>query len=436
MTDAGPEALLELREVMQRLRAECPWKREQTHRSLVRYLVEELHETVDAIESGTPDDLCEELGDLLLQVYFHAAIAEESGAFTVDDVAAGIVAKMVRRNPHVFGEGGGPQVPHSTAAEVNELWESVKATEKQRSSITDGIASTLPALLYADKVLDRLGRAGRTPKHPATIPVLLFVPSPFLGPATWRPVAWWLSGAGHDVEVVDLGAGPRSPASVSDAVVRAADGRPVVLVPHSNAGLFVPHLLTLLDVRATVYVDAALAGTGSETPLAPAGLLSSLSARVADDGLLPVWTRWWDPDTVTGLFPDAATRAGVEAEQVRLPLRYLCEQVPSPSGWTATPSAYLAFGDTYADELERAVAWGWPTATMTGGHLHVVCDPAAVGAAIAQQVEALLGVGADGDSGAIVGERILQAVAQARAVGADPEQELRDAVRRLLARAR
>ena len=154
------EPLLEFRGVMRRLRAECPWKQGQTHRSLVRYLVEELHETVDAIEVGTPDDLREELGDLLLQVYFHAAIAEESGDFTLDDVAAGIVAKMRRRNPHVFGEAG----EQGSAAEVNELWESVKATEKQRTGVTDGIAPTLPALLYADKVLDRLGRADRLPE--------------------------------------------------------------------------------------------------------------------------------------------------------------------------------------------------------------------------------------------------------------------------------
>ncbi|MEO9325621.1 MazG family protein [Nocardioides sp. C4-1] len=151
------EPLLEFREVMRRLRAECPWKAGQTHRSLVRYLVEELHETVDAIETGTPGDLAEELGDLLLQVYFHAAIAEESGTFTLDDVAAGIVAKMRRRNPHVFGDAGA----QTSAAEVNELWEQVKATEKSRDDVTDGIAPTLPALLYADKVVDRLGRAGR-----------------------------------------------------------------------------------------------------------------------------------------------------------------------------------------------------------------------------------------------------------------------------------
>jgi XTP/dITP diphosphohydrolase len=145
---------------MRRLRAECPWKRGQTHRSLVRYLLEEAHETVEAIESGTPEDLREELGDLLLQVYFHAVIAEETGAFTLDDVAAGIVAKMRRRNPHVFGPEVGEAGEQGSAAEVNELWESVKAGEKQRDSVTDGLAPSLPALLYADKVLDRLGRAG------------------------------------------------------------------------------------------------------------------------------------------------------------------------------------------------------------------------------------------------------------------------------------
>ena len=167
MPASDEEPLLAFREVMRRLRAECPWKQEQTHRSLVRYLVEELHETVDAIESGTADDLREELGDLLLQVYFHAAIAEETGAFTIDDVASGIVAKMVRRNPHLFGAGDGEQP--TTAAEVNEVWESVKATEKHRPSLTDGLAPTLPALLYADKVLDRLGRRdlGGRPPAPA-----------------------------------------------------------------------------------------------------------------------------------------------------------------------------------------------------------------------------------------------------------------------------
>lgn len=154
------EPLLEFREVMRRLRAECPWKAEQTHRSLVRYLLEETHETVEAIETGDADHLREELGDLLLQVYFHAVVAEEAGGFTIDDVARDITAKMVRRNPHVFSRGSG-DAAGGTSAEVNDAWQAIKATEKDRSDPTEGLPASLPALLYADKVLDRLARAGR-----------------------------------------------------------------------------------------------------------------------------------------------------------------------------------------------------------------------------------------------------------------------------------
>jgi XTP/dITP diphosphohydrolase len=155
---ASGEPLLEFLDVMRRLRAECSWKAGQTHRSLARYLLEETHETLEAIDTGDAALLREELGDLLLQVYFHAAIAEETGEFTIDDVAADIIAKMRRRNPHVFADAAG-----GTPEEINEVWESIKATEKQRSSVTDGIPPTLPALLYADKVLDRLARTGAAP---------------------------------------------------------------------------------------------------------------------------------------------------------------------------------------------------------------------------------------------------------------------------------
>jgi XTP/dITP diphosphohydrolase len=157
---------------MRRLRAECPWKAAQTHASLTRYLLEETHETLEAInagqESGDWAHLREELGDLLLQVYFHAAIAEERGEWTIDDVAADIVAKLRRRNPHVFGEptgradtAGTLAARTLTAEQVNAEWERRKAAEKsQRTSVTDGLPPGLPALLYADKVLDRLERAG------------------------------------------------------------------------------------------------------------------------------------------------------------------------------------------------------------------------------------------------------------------------------------
>jgi XTP/dITP diphosphohydrolase len=156
--------LVELIEVMRRLRAECPWKAEQTHRSLARYLLEESHETLEAIDLGDPEHLREELGDLLLQVYFHAAIASEAGHFTIDDVAAGLSDKMVRRNPHVFAPGSVAGAELSPT-EVNEQWQRAKAREKQRSAVTDGLPPGLPALLYADKVLDRLDRAGRPVAH-------------------------------------------------------------------------------------------------------------------------------------------------------------------------------------------------------------------------------------------------------------------------------
>jgi XTP/dITP diphosphohydrolase len=163
----GPEPvadpLAQFREDMRRLRAECAWKREQTHESLRRYLVEETWETLEAIDNGDHDHLREELGDLLLQIGFHAVIAEERGEFTFDEVVQDIVDKLRRRNPHVFGS-----VPVTDAASVNELWESVKAMEKSRVSVFDGLPAGLPALLLADKVLDRAERAGNPVDVPST----------------------------------------------------------------------------------------------------------------------------------------------------------------------------------------------------------------------------------------------------------------------------
>ena len=168
MSSAGEpvpgDALLDFLDDMRRLRRECPWKREQTHRSLARYLQEEAAETVEAIDSGDDEHLREELGDLLLQVYFHAVIAEETGAFTIDDVARGISEKMHRRNPHVFGPDGSPTT--MTADEVDRQWQQIKASEKPRRSPYDGIAPGLPALLLATKILERLPAAGSAPADP------------------------------------------------------------------------------------------------------------------------------------------------------------------------------------------------------------------------------------------------------------------------------
>jgi XTP/dITP diphosphohydrolase len=151
---AEGQPLLDFLEDIRRLRRDCPWKREQTHRSLARYLQEETAETLEAIDTGDTDHLREELGDLLLQVYFHAVIAEETGAFTLDDVARGIATKMHRRNPHVFGPGGGAS--ELSAAEVDAQWQEIKQREKPRRSPYDGIAPGLSALLLATKVLERV----------------------------------------------------------------------------------------------------------------------------------------------------------------------------------------------------------------------------------------------------------------------------------------
>lgn len=155
------ERLLELTAVMARLRAECAWKAGQTHTSLARYLLEETHETLEAIDTGDAGHLREELGDLLLQVFFHAEIAIGSGEFSIDDVAGDLIEKLVRRNPHVFGTSEGERSTDPVA--INEAWEAIKAQEKRRTSVLEGLPPTLPALLLADKVLDRLVRQGVVP---------------------------------------------------------------------------------------------------------------------------------------------------------------------------------------------------------------------------------------------------------------------------------
>ena len=146
--------------VMDRLRSPggCPWDAAQSHRSLAKYLLEETYEALEAIETDDMALLREELGDLLLQVLFHARLAEELPAaqrFGIDDVAGDLVAKLVHRHPHVFAD-----VPVADAAEVNENWERLKATEKGRDSAVDGVPMGQPALALAAKLVSRAGRAG------------------------------------------------------------------------------------------------------------------------------------------------------------------------------------------------------------------------------------------------------------------------------------
>ncbi len=152
----------ELVAVMKRLRAPegCPWDREQTHDSLKPYMLEEAYEALEAIDLRDDDELCKELGDVLLQVVFHAQIADEEQRFSIDDVAGSIVEKLVRRHPHVFGD-----VQVKDAKNVLENWEEIKKQERrdagqQQPSHLDGIPKSLPALMRAQRVQSRAARQG------------------------------------------------------------------------------------------------------------------------------------------------------------------------------------------------------------------------------------------------------------------------------------
>ncbi|MYB28543.1 MAG: MazG family protein [Acidimicrobiaceae bacterium] len=158
-------AILRLDELVQTLRQQCPWDREQTHTSLRRYLLEETYETLETLdartgaEAGDIEDLdrhlCEELGDLLYQVWFQAHLASERGAFDIADVAQQVRRKLVARHPHVFGD-----VEASDADAVRTNWDAIKLQEKGWDSVMDGIPRTLPALLSAVKVQKRAAAAG------------------------------------------------------------------------------------------------------------------------------------------------------------------------------------------------------------------------------------------------------------------------------------
>ncbi len=149
--------LLRLREVMDKLRSPggCPWDAEQTHQSLLKYLLEESYEFIESVENNDRQDMQEELGDLLLQVYFHSRMAEEDASqpFNIEDVAKSVADKLIRRHPHVFA---GATVDNSK--DVLENWEKQKALEKGRSSIIDGVPLAQPALPLAAKVVYRINK--------------------------------------------------------------------------------------------------------------------------------------------------------------------------------------------------------------------------------------------------------------------------------------
>lgn len=156
--------LLDLVQVMDTIRAECPWSSRQTSEGLVKYGIEEAYELVEAIESGDREALREELGDVLLQVVFHARIAQEDPEepFSIDDVAGTIVEKLIHRHPHVFGDETA-----ETPEDVKEHWLRTKAAEKRRDSVTEGVPTAQPALALAAKLASRVRAAGLDVPLPA-----------------------------------------------------------------------------------------------------------------------------------------------------------------------------------------------------------------------------------------------------------------------------
>jgi MazG family protein len=149
------EALLDLQELTERLRRDCPWDREQTERTIVPHTVEEAYEVADAALAGDDEKLLDELGDLLFQVYFLALLLAEKGHGDLEDVARGIHVKLVRRHPHVFGD-----VRADTPARVKANWELIKREQEAREGVFHHVADALPALLYARKVQQRAAAVG------------------------------------------------------------------------------------------------------------------------------------------------------------------------------------------------------------------------------------------------------------------------------------
>jgi dienelactone hydrolase len=228
------------------------------------------------------------------------------------------------------------------------------------------------------------------------MPGFVLIHSPVVGPVTWEPVAARLADAGWGVAVPSLLAAgdgdppfwPRVVAAVAAAVTGSLEGtardEPLVLVAHSNAGVFLPVIRAALarPVRCSVFADAGLPARAGSTPTASEDFLPFLRGLAGPDGRLPRWTDWWPDDDLSPLFPDEATRKAVTRELPRLPLAYYAEQVPVPPGWDDHTCAYLHFSSAYDAEARQAAQRGWPVRRLPGEHLHQLVDPAGVAAVL------------------------------------------------------
>ncbi|HYN65303.1 MAG TPA: hypothetical protein VES93_00345 [Ornithinibacter sp.] len=220
----------------------------------------------------------------------------------------------------------------------------------------------------------------------------VLLPSPLLPARAYAPLTHALGRCGWGA-VVAAGPGlPDGPGPVLAAYREAvSEKRPDLVVAHSNAGRYAVAAAGGVPV---VHLDAALPPEHGDATLAPDGLLDHLAGLADDDGLLPPWTHWWSEEDLAAVVPDAEVLAGLRADEPRMPLAYFRSRLGAPDGWVRYPQAYLALGDTYAEETAFARGQGWPTTVLEGAlHLHHLVDPDAVAAAVLDLAAALGGGG-------------------------------------------
>ncbi|MEU6710594.1 alpha/beta hydrolase [Nonomuraea sp. NPDC046802] len=212
----------------------------------------------------------------------------------------------------------------------------------------------------------------------------VLVHSPSVGPSTWAPVAESLERRGFAAVVPDLtGVAAGDPPHwqrVVAAVREATPGTSVVLVAHSNAGLFLPLIKEGLGdkVVACVFADAHLPPRAGLIKAAEETFLPFLRGLAGPDGVLPRWTDWWDEEDVVAILPDPAMRVRVAGEQPRLPLGFYTQPIPVPAGWDDVRCSFLWFGPPYDGVAEQVAGRGWPVTRVPGLHLHQLIDPEGV----------------------------------------------------------
>lgn len=208
--------------------------------------------------------------------------------------------------------------------------------------------------------------------------VLVLMASLLVGPAAWEPVAEALADMGREAVVVphDL---DRMPDTVSEATELYArsipNDRDVVLVPHSNAGNFVPAMIASRSVAGVVFVDSVIPVASGMQPIVPVPFLAEIEKLADRDGALPRWTEWFPGEDIAALLPDPAVRADIASRQPIPSLPLLRSSLTIQAGWDSISIGYLAFGDSYADERVRAARQGWRAVKLDGGHLHMAVDP-------------------------------------------------------------